>query len=114
MVKLVDFTATPGPRYVHEGAFSGQEWRDEYLLPAFQEALKAGTKLHVDLDGAEGFASSFVEEAFGGLVRETKLNYRDVAARLEIRCDDEPGIIELIFNKYLPDADKPRERRFGI
>lgn len=67
-----EFSKTPGGRYRHEGPFSGQQFREELLLPRFEDALKAKVKLYVDLDGGYGYPSSFLEEAFGGLVREKK------------------------------------------
>lgn len=60
-----DFTQTPAGRYISDGPFSGQKFRDELLIPA----LNTGNKIEIDLDGALGFGSSFLEEAFGGLVR---------------------------------------------
>ena len=47
-----------------DGPYSGEEFREKYLLPA----------MHLDgveviLDGAAGYPSSFLEEAFGGLRR---------------------------------------------
>lgn len=65
-----EFTTTPGARYSSEGDYSGEEFRDKYLEPRFLEAQKSSKKLHVILDGVEGYATSFLEEAFGGLARK--------------------------------------------
>lgn len=59
------FSETPAGRYFSDGPASGQRFREEVLMPA----LHAGKKVFIDLDGAVGFGSSFLEEAFGGLVR---------------------------------------------
>jgi hypothetical protein len=59
-----DFTPTPGGRYRAIGKWSGEEFRETKLEPL----LRAGHSIIVDLDGAEGFTTSFLEEAFGGLV----------------------------------------------
>lgn len=59
------FTRTPGGRYPSDGPFSGERFREEVLLPA----LRGGKQVAVSLDGAIGFGSSFLEEAFGGLIR---------------------------------------------
>lgn len=59
------FSPTPAGRYEDDGPFPGQKFRDELLLPA----LKTNEQVTVDLDGTAGFGSSFLEEAFGGLVR---------------------------------------------
>jgi hypothetical protein len=67
MISIVkDFTRTPAGRYIVDGPFSGQKFREDFLVPA----LRTGNTIEIDLDGVLGFGSSFLEEAFGGLVRE--------------------------------------------
>lgn len=61
-----DFTRYPAGRYLADGPFSGERFRDEFLIPALRDP---NTVIVVQLDGARGLASSFLEEAFGGLVR---------------------------------------------
>lgn len=58
-----DFTAAPGARYKWQGEYSGEEFRDDILLPP----LKEGETVEVNLDGAYGLPSSFIDEAFGPL-----------------------------------------------
>lgn len=60
------FSRSPAGRYLSDGPYSGQAFRDDFLLPALQQS----DQVEVQLDGALGFGSSFLEEAFGGLVRE--------------------------------------------
>jgi hypothetical protein len=60
------FSETPGGRHVKDSATSGERFREEILAPALQEA----EVIVVDLDGTLGYGSSFLEEAFGGLVRQ--------------------------------------------
>lgn len=60
-----DFTQFPTGRYRKFGKGSGEEFRDKFLLPH----LSRGEKIIVELDGTSGYPSSFLEEAFGGLVR---------------------------------------------
>jgi hypothetical protein len=60
-----DFSMTPGPRYRADGPYSGQQFREELLQPAFAEY----DLVVVDLDTPVGFGASFLEEAFAGLVR---------------------------------------------
>jgi len=62
---LNNFSSNPSGRYYTDGPNSGERFRNELLLPA----LKGNTEVTVDLDGALGYGSSFLEEAFGGLVR---------------------------------------------
>lgn len=60
-----DFTQFPGFRYREHSEGSGQEFREDVLL----DFMRAGAKVVIDLGGTSGYPSSFLEEAFGGLVR---------------------------------------------
>jgi len=60
-----EFTFTPGARDYDDGKESGQEFYEKLLKNRFQEALDQGVKLKVDLDGVEGYPSSFLSESFG-------------------------------------------------
>ena len=62
-----DFGRYPAGRYAKDGPFSGEEFRNRFLTPALKQA---DAKTVVEFDGARGLASSFLEEAFGGLVRQ--------------------------------------------
>jgi hypothetical protein len=72
----VDFSRTPGARYRTDGPFSGEQFREEVLMPL----LKDNESIIVDLDGTRGFATSFLEEAFGGLAR--KIGVKTCLSRL--------------------------------
>ncbi|NII09982.1 STAS-like domain-containing protein [Oleiagrimonas sp. C23AA] len=65
-----DFSDVPSGRYPSDGDYNGERFRDEILVPK----LKAGEVIDVELDGVEGYGSSFLEEAFGGLVRVHKFD----------------------------------------
>lgn len=60
-----DFSPSPAGRFVDDGPFPGALFRDTFLLPAMQ----SDERVCVDLTGTELPGSSFLEEAFGGLVR---------------------------------------------
>lgn len=60
-----DFSRYPAGRFISDGPFSGEKFRETLLRPV----LEAGAKATIDLDGVRGYGSSFLEEAFGGLVR---------------------------------------------
>lgn len=60
-----DFSVFPGGRTPDDGPNSGKDFREKLLIPA----LKTEEKLQIELDGTRGYGSSFLEEAFGGLVR---------------------------------------------
>jgi hypothetical protein len=61
-----DFSKYPAGRYVTDGPASGEAFRERFLLPA----MSSGDALTIELDGTRGYGSSFLEEAFGGLVRK--------------------------------------------
>jgi hypothetical protein len=97
-----EFTHTPGPRKRNEGQFSGEEFLDDYLRPRFVAAKESNGILHVNLDGAVGYPTSFLEEAFGGLARE--FGSKEVRRILEITCIDEPYLLDQIW-KYVDRAN---------
>lgn len=92
VLRIVDFTKTPGARNRADGPFSGEQFREELLEPAFTLASERNEKLVVDLDGTQGYATSFLEEAFGGLAR--KYGSKKVEDLIEVRCTDEPDLVE--------------------
>ena len=59
------FAQSPGARYYSDGPKSGQEFYEKMLKESFQKAKSEGEKLKIILDGTDGYASSFLNEAFG-------------------------------------------------
>lgn len=98
-----DFSETPGPRARDEGDFSGDQFLEEVLRPAYVQAVKDGTTLTVDLDGTEGYATSFLEATFGGLARE--FDPTEILRVITFKSDDEPFLINEI-KGYIADARK--------
>lgn len=64
-----DFSPFPAGRIKADGPFNGEKFRKEHLLPALTAADTGGSVLVVRLDGLKSCGSSFLESAFGGLVR---------------------------------------------
>lgn len=61
-----DFSEAPAGRYhPADGDFTGEKFRNEILIPA----LNKHDAVIVVFDNESGYGSSFIEEAFGGLVR---------------------------------------------
>ncbi|EGQ7795555.1 STAS-like domain-containing protein [Vibrio parahaemolyticus] len=82
----LDFSEKPFGRFKSDGKFSGERFRDEFLIPAFNEEQG---KIIVYLDGvSRGYGSSFLEEAFAGLLRK-QITYAQVKERLVIETVDE-------------------------
>jgi hypothetical protein len=62
-----DFSRVPAGRYHPvDGNRTGERFRNEFLVKYLDESSDV---IEIDLDGAVGYPSSFLEEAFGGLVR---------------------------------------------
>ncbi|EGR2303306.1 DUF4325 domain-containing protein [Vibrio parahaemolyticus] len=95
-----DFSEYPGPRYKSLGCFSAEEFMDELLLPA----LDKSNVVTVIFDGVLGFGSSFLEEAFGGLVRKG-YSIDELASRLNFISEDDKYLIPEIWG-YIKDAAK--------
>ena len=97
-----DYTKTPGGRFISEGDYSGQDFREKVLKPKFLQALENNDQLTVILDGGYGYATSFLEEAFGGLAREMRNSkIKDII----IISEEEPQLISKI-QQYITDALK--------
>ncbi len=63
-----DFSRVPAGRYhPKDGNRTGERFRNEFLRKFLDESEE---EIKINLDGAVGYPSSFLEEAFGGLVRD--------------------------------------------
>lgn len=83
-----DFSRTPGGRLISDGPDSGQLFRERKLVPALHDAVASGDKVVVVLDGPRGYLSSFLEEAFGGLIRFGLFDAKQLKRSLEIVARD--------------------------
>ena len=98
-----EFSETPGPRAREEGEFSGEQFLDEVLAPKFEQARRERVTLTVDLDGTEGYATSFLEAAFGELAR--RYSPREVLETVRFKSDDEPYLIDEV-RRYISEANR--------
>lgn len=92
------FSRYPAGRYIDDGPYSGQRFRDEHL----SVALNKLEPVIVELDGVRGYGSSFLEEAFGGLVRIGH-SKEQVKELIHLKSDDPSLIEEIIF--YIDHAN---------
>lgn len=98
-----DFTKFPAGRFKEDGPYSGELFREKYLEPA----LSSDEVIIVDLDGARGYGSSFLEEAFGGLVR-LGFPADKVLARISLVSKDVSLISEI--QSYIRESIGPTEQ----
>lgn len=86
MIKIADdFSRHPGGRFRKDGPHSGEAFRESLLAPA----IASSDEVVVILDGVAGLPPSFLEEAFGGLMRPPHcFTASRVAGRLKIKTDN--------------------------
>lgn len=80
------------------------------LTPRLKAAASAAAILTVDLDGTAGFGTSFLEEAFGGLIRNDGLTLDEVERSLRLLSEEEPSLKAEI-ESYLRDAEEERKSK---
>ncbi|WP_417377286.1 STAS-like domain-containing protein [Gimesia maris] len=100
-----DYSYTPGPRLKTEGDFSGELFRETILLPAVREAVARNDRILVDLDGTSGFGTSFLEESFGGLIRNDKIDDVALKTLLTLQSLEEPWLVDEVWG-YINDASR--------
>ena len=66
---------------------NGQRFRREFLLPKLKDAEENHRIVVISFEGVESFGSSFLEEAFGGLVREDGWTSEKIKKFLRITYD---------------------------
>lgn len=94
-----DFSRFPAGRYLSDGPYSGQGFLEKKLIPALQNS----GSVKIVLDGTMGYGSSFLEEAFGGLVRRKQWPLSVLLNKIEFVSDEEPDLVDEI-RGYMRDA----------
>jgi hypothetical protein len=105
-----DFTDTPGGRFREKSEFSGEEFREDFLIPSFSEGHE---EIVIIINGVEGLPTSFIDEAFGGLVRYYNkqtdgFSAREILARLTFVSEEHPYLPEKIKKFILRNDDVQR------
>lgn len=105
---LTDFSSFPGPRYCKQGKDSGELFYHSILNEKFAAAYKNNEQLCLDLDGTDGYMSSFLDEAIGNLVYDFG---EDVVKKTLIVVSNEENVwIQLINNQVLPEWEERRQK----
>lgn len=86
-----DFSKYPAGRFVKDGPFSGEHFRKKFLEPNIEKQ----DKIIIELDGARGYGSSFLEEAFGGLVRKG-FTSNTLKKKIEIQASNKSLVTEIL------------------
>jgi hypothetical protein len=78
------FSAYPAGRDDNDGPYNGQKFQREILIESMKRATDQNVKVIVSLNGLRSCGSSFLEEAFGGLIRDGHFKKRQVEKSLEV------------------------------
>ena len=96
-----DFSTVPAGRFISDGPNSGERFRNDFL----KRNLEEKDSVTVVIDGVEGYGSSFLEEAFGGLVREFGFKKDDLKKKLVIEfTEPEFQIYSDMIWEYIEEA----------
>jgi hypothetical protein len=98
-----DFSDVPAGRYLTDGDYTGEKFRDDFLVPALKKASK-NCPVVVDINDVEGYSSSFLEEAFGGLVREHNFTKEYLKDNLKIEANDSYDIYKQVIELHIKEA----------
>ncbi len=105
---LHDFSEYPGLRYNSLSDSSGEDFYHNILNKKFQEAYTNNDKLVVNLDYTAGYASSFLDEAFGNLVYDFSLDI--VKKHIEIISTEEPHWINMLKEETFKQWEERRRK----
>ena len=101
-----------GPRRKEFGKNSGELFRTKYLVPFLEELKKDECSGVIDFLGTRGYMPSFLEESFGGAIRDgfssqvLSLSFENLDSKE--RCEE----IQKYINKAL--REKNGNRQIGI
>lgn len=79
-----DFSKYPMGRTDEDGPDNGQRFFREFLLPN----IRAGKHVVVSFDGARAIGSSFLDEAFGSLIRELNMSTKEALSSVTIVANE--------------------------
>lgn len=103
IIRMKDYTLSPGGRDTLGGASSGECFYNDVLKPKFELAVKSGDSLLVDLDNVEGYSTAFINGSFGKLAQNFPV--AQIQAILKLQALDDPFIevqVERQFTSFKP------------
>lgn len=102
-----DFTDAPGPRFIKQGEYSGEYFRENMLIPYLKRSIDNKEKLIIDFDDCFGYPTSFLEEAFGGLKEEFSKDI--ILNNIEFISNDEEGLVDEVKGYIESDERKTKK-----
>lgn len=101
IVRLRDWSFTPGPRKISEGKFSAEQFYKDVVIDAIKQSKVFKSSLVIDLDGLAGVGGSFLDE----LIQQMIWNgFRDFS----FTCEEMPSYVEeceIMTKEYLDNID---------
>ncbi|MBB1317500.1 STAS-like domain-containing protein [Shewanella sp. SR43-4] len=92
----LQFSDTPAGRYFDDGDYTGEHFR-ENVLKDLVNNLQENEKLIITIDDVEGFGSSFLDEAFGGMVGKGYIEPDEFLDLLVIDYEDSEDVSSFAF-----------------
>jgi len=94
IVIATEWSKSPTGRYKSDGKSNGTDFRNKF----FNGQINNYDSFFIDLDGTFGYGSSFLDEAFAGLIREGLITKEDFLKKFKFKSDEDPSFIEEIFS----------------
>lgn len=108
-INVKDFSTSPGPRYVKQGKSSGELFYHQVLNSTFLQGYNEDKDVIINLDGVDGYMSSFLDEAIGNLVFD--FGIEEVQKRLKFISFEEPEWIDMIVHDTYSEWNKRRNKK---
>ena len=101
-LKIADFSEYPGGRYRKYSVDSGEEFREDYLIPA----LEKHDLVEIDISQVYTYAPGFVDEITAGVIREGHLTHKEFCRRISF-VSDKPNefFIKDMFEAFRDEQD---------
>lgn len=109
ILNVKDFSTSPGPRYIKQGEASGELFYHQNLNPSFIEVVNSDKRIIVNLDGVDGYMSSFLDEAFGNLVFDFGIDM--IKDKVSFISNEEPEWIDMLIDDTYPEWEKRRNKK---
>ena len=99
-----EFSKYPGGRLREHGPKSGEEFREDILLPL----LEKHQHITINMTGAVGYGSSFLDESFGEL---GKIFGTDkMREKLTLVSDDDPNLVSVVWDVIETGENEARKK----
>lgn len=99
-ILVSEYTDMPIGRDGLDGPKNGKDFRENHLIPALREC----EIVKVDFNGTLGTAPSFLEEVFGGMVRNRHMTAVELLRRVPVVYKFES--VKNNVKKYIREADE--------